>query len=41
MPMVWAVTREVGSPTVLKIGVPNPEMTSEINTLRFYNRLLK
>jgi streptomycin 6-kinase len=43
---VCAATRTDGTPAVLKIGVPNPELTSEINALRVYNgqgacRLLK
>jgi streptomycin 6-kinase len=43
---VCAVTCRDGRPAVLKIGVPNRELTSEINTLRLYNgqgacRLLK
>jgi streptomycin 6-kinase len=33
---VCAVTRGDGSPAVLKIGVPNPELTSEISALRLY-----
>jgi streptomycin 6-kinase len=34
---VCAVTREDGTSAVLKIGVPNRELTSEINALRVYN----
>jgi streptomycin 6-kinase len=34
---VCAATRKDGSAAVLKIGVPNRELTSEINTLRLYN----
>ncbi len=34
---VCAATRADGTPAVLKIGVPNPELTSEINTLRLYD----
>ncbi len=34
---VCAATTADGSPVVLKIGVPNVELTSEINTLRLYN----
>ena len=34
---VCAVTRGDGSPAVLKIGVPNPELTSEILALRLYS----
>jgi streptomycin 6-kinase len=34
---VCAATRSDGTSTVLKIGVPNRELTSEINTLRVYN----
>jgi streptomycin 6-kinase len=34
---VCAATRRDGTPVVLKIGVPNIELTSEINTLRVYN----
>ena len=33
---VCAATRADGTPAVLKIGVPNPELTSEINALRIY-----
>jgi streptomycin 6-kinase len=33
---VCAATRVDGSPTVLKVGVPNNELTSEINVLRVY-----
>ena len=33
---VCAATRRDGTPVVLKVGVPNPELTSEINTLRVY-----
>lgn len=33
---VCAATRADGTPAVLKIGVPNVELTSEINTLRLY-----
>ena len=33
---VCAATRKDGSAAVLKIGVPNRELTSEINTLRVY-----
>jgi streptomycin 6-kinase len=33
---VCAATRADGTPAVLKIGVPNRELTSEINTLRVY-----
>ncbi|MFA5874166.1 MAG: aminoglycoside phosphotransferase family protein [Anaerolineales bacterium] len=33
---VCAVTRADGTPAVLKIGVPNRELTSEIKTLRVY-----
>ena len=33
---VCAVTRSDGTPAVLKIGVPNRELTSEINALRLY-----
>jgi streptomycin 6-kinase len=33
---VCAATRTDGSPVVLKIGVPNPELTSEIQALRLY-----
>ena len=33
---VCTVTRMDGSPAVLKIGVPNSELTSEMNTLRVY-----
>ncbi len=33
---VCAVTRADGTPAVLKIGVPNRELTSEINALNFY-----
>jgi streptomycin 6-kinase len=34
---VCAATRADGTPAVFKIGVPNVELTSEINTLRVYN----
>ncbi|MGB8214314.1 MAG: aminoglycoside phosphotransferase family protein [Anaerolineales bacterium] len=34
---VCAATRKDGTPAVLKIGVPNRELTSEINTLRLYD----
>ena len=34
---VCAATRADGIPAVLKIGVPNVELTSEINTLRVYD----
>jgi streptomycin 6-kinase len=34
---VCAATRADGTPAVLKIGLPNPELTSEINTLRVYD----
>jgi len=34
---VCAVTQKEGSQAVLKIGVPNRELTSEINSLRLYN----
>jgi streptomycin 6-kinase len=34
---VCAATRRDGTPAVLKVGVPNRELTSEINTLRVYN----
>ena len=34
---VCAAYRRDGLPVVLKIGIPNRELTSEINTLRFYN----
>src|SRR5512143_1201549 len=34
---VCAATRADGTPAVLKIGIPNRELTSEINTLTFYN----
>jgi streptomycin 6-kinase len=34
---VCAATQKDGSAAVLKIGVPNPELTSEINSLRLYN----
>jgi streptomycin 6-kinase len=34
---VCTATRADGTPAVLKIGVPNPELTSEINTLRVYD----
>jgi streptomycin 6-kinase len=34
---VCAATRKDGSDVVLKIGVPNRELTSEINTLRLYD----
>ena len=34
---VCAATRKDGSAAVLKIGVPNRELTSEINVLRLYN----
>lgn len=33
---VCAATRADGTPAVLKVGVPNRELTSEINTLRLY-----
>jgi len=33
---VCAVTRADGTPAVLKIGVPNRELTSEIKALRVY-----
>jgi streptomycin 6-kinase len=33
---VCAATRQDGTPAVLKIGVPNPELTGEINALRLY-----
>ena len=33
---VSAATQKDGSEAVLKIGVPNPELTSEINALRLY-----
>ncbi len=33
---VCAVTRADGTPAVLKLGVPNIELTSEINTLQVY-----
>ena len=33
---VCAATRKDGSEAILKIGVPNRELTSEINTLRLY-----
>jgi streptomycin 6-kinase len=33
---VCAVTRADGTPAVLKIGIPNPELNSEINTLHYY-----
>ncbi len=33
---VCAATRADGTPAVLKVGVPNPERTSEINTLKVY-----
>ncbi len=33
---VCAATRADGTPAVLKIGVPNRELTSEINTLKVY-----
>ena len=33
---VCAITRADGTPAVLKIGVPNRELTSEIKTLRVY-----
>ncbi len=33
---VCAATRVDGTPAVLKIGVSNPELTSEINTLKVY-----
>ena len=33
---VCAARRKDGTPVVLKVGVPNPELTSEINTLRLY-----
>jgi streptomycin 6-kinase len=34
---VCAATREDGTPAVLKIGVPNHELTSEIQTLQVYD----
>ena len=34
---VCPVVRADGTPAVLKIGVPNPELISEIQTLRLYN----
>ena len=34
---VCAARRADGTPAVLKIGVPNRELTSEINTLRVYD----
>jgi len=34
---VCAATRSDGTPAVLKLGVPNNELTSEINTLRVYH----
>jgi streptomycin 6-kinase len=34
---VCRATRRDGTPVVLKIGVPNRELTSEIETLRFYD----
>jgi streptomycin 6-kinase len=34
---VRAATQKDGSEVVLKIGVPNPELTSEINALRLYH----
>jgi len=34
---VCAATQKDGSEAILKIGVPNRELTSEINTLRLYN----
>jgi streptomycin 6-kinase len=34
---VCAATRADGTPAVLKIGVPNIELTSEMNTLRVYD----
>jgi streptomycin 6-kinase len=34
---VCAATRKDGTQAVFKIGVPNRELTSEINTLRLYN----
>jgi streptomycin 6-kinase len=34
---VCAATQKDGNAAVLKIGVPNRELTSEINTLRLYN----
>ena len=34
---VCAATQKDGSEAVLKIGVPNPELTSEINALTLYN----
>ncbi len=33
---VCAATRAGGTPAVLKVGVPNNELTSEINTLKMY-----
>ncbi len=33
---VCAVTRSDDTPAILKLGVPNPELTSEIAALRFY-----
>jgi streptomycin 6-kinase len=33
---VCAVTLKDGKPAVLKAGTPNPELTSEMNALRFY-----
>jgi streptomycin 6-kinase len=33
---VCAVIRADGTPAVLKLGVPNPELTSEIKALQFY-----
>jgi streptomycin 6-kinase len=34
---VCAATRADGTPTVLKLGVPDRELTSEINTLKIYD----
>jgi streptomycin 6-kinase len=34
---VCAATQKDGREAVLKIGIPNPELTSEINTLRLYD----
>ena len=34
---VCAATRSDGVPVVLKVGIPNRELTGEINTLRLYN----
>jgi streptomycin 6-kinase len=36
---VCAATRQDGTPAVLKIGVPNRELTSEMHTLRLYDGL--